>query len=545
MSGLATTASLLLVADLSRQDDRPSSIRFQNINSFTVEHDILGFHVVHESPLSGNRTDEHPLCRDKHTKAIAKGKRAALSVEQLLNGNTPANLHADPSAELPSMCTGDMAFVGGPPCEGHARDLEGITSFQQAEFRFPESSACRRHCGFTSTQYLHFSCPSLKAEERLVSEHGIPTFDHVEIVSGVCLFSAGIVRGSVLEDGCLDVQKLLYPKPTLYEMDYIARSSPAIADVASIIMLRGAAYEAHRQHGFTVPVSISLDVPSFHYYQAIDESLVRGVCTASEALRWLEAVEQRSDQVATVFEKAVRHELGKRGVSGCRIHVSPRTSVVAAAIRQALENGKCPCLDDILQKLNSQKDGVWREFYKLLPPKERPQDFRALGYLFYVFQVVKPALMKSAIQSRRKSTPASISKSSFNGLSQPWACAEEGSRPRRLLISIDDGAERRIYSRAQKMMKKIRNSPESMTYPNLVETYLSRKVFINGNVAGSNLYLDDPTPESPVMSRLYRRDGTDGSLSSILELKPVDVVRHLYGYECAGNLNKWFLEVGL
>ncbi|MCJ1251488.1 hypothetical protein MMC30_008722 [Trapelia coarctata] len=213
--------------------------------------------------------------------------------------------------------------------------------------------------------------------------------------------------------------------------------------------------------------------------------------------------------------------------------------------RQALKDGKCPCLDDILQKLSSQKDGVWRELYKLLPPKEKPQDFRALGYLFYVFQVVKPALMKSAIQSRRKSTPVNITRSTFNGLSQPWSCAEEGSRPRRFLISVDDGAERRIYSSAQKLLKKLRNSPDSKTYPNLVEMYLSRKVFINRNSAGSNLYLDDPTPESPATVRPYTRNDTNGGLPPLPKLEPVDVVRHLYGSECASNLKRWFHEVGL
>ena len=45
-------------------------------------------------------------------------------------------------------------------------------------------------------------------------------------------------------------------------MEYIARSSSAIADVASFTVSRGRASEVRRQHGFGLPDCITLDVPS-------------------------------------------------------------------------------------------------------------------------------------------------------------------------------------------------------------------------------------------------------------------------------------------
>jgi hypothetical protein len=184
-------------------------------------------------------------------------------------------------------------------------------------------------------------------------------------------------------------------------------------------------------------------------------------------------------------------------------------------------------------------------------PKDRLQNFRALGYLFYIFQVVRPAL---AINPRHCS-PDNSSGSDLSGPSQPSSCFGDDVKTRRLLISIDDGSERRIYSRAQKLFKKIRASPDMLTSPTLVEIYLCQRVFINSNNSGSNLYLDDPTTSehSTILHSAGGGGGDDAnadshpspSPSSAAELKPIDVVRILYGPECAENLQMWLTEVGL
>ena len=551
--------SHMRIADLSNQDGQQSFIRFRTINSSSVERaerdiGILGFYIMSDGALLPTATDDHSTCDDKYHKAFSKGKRASIRVMQLLNGwpqrmLRPSQTTEFSNAEMNAISACDIALVGGPPCKGHARDMEGISSFQKIDFQFSNTSSTPENGVLSSSQYLHFSCPSLKANESPHTEHEGLAFDSVEIVSGMCLFSAEILSRSVLKDGRIDVQKLLYPKPTLYEMEFVARSSSTIADTASTIVSRGKAFHRQRHHGSGVPVRITLDVPSFHYYQAIDEQIDRGLCTATEALRWMEAIELRYDQIAAVFEKSVRHELHQRGQASsynCEIRVTPRASLVAASIRQALQDGERPSLASILQRLNGQKDRIWQDFYQLLPPKDRPETFRALGYLFYVFQVVKPALVIDKARLRRWSSPDIFPEAAPRASTQIPPFSQAKVRPRRLIISIDDGAERRIYSRAQKLLKKIRNSPDSPTYPTLVEMYMCRRVFINSNESGSNLYLGDPSFESPTLFPSFNNDyDLDSGLCPLPGLEPVNVVRHLYGSQRGTNLQRWFKEVGL
>jgi hypothetical protein len=84
------------------------------------------------------------------------------------------------------------------------------------------------------------------------------------------------------------------------------------------------------------------------------------------------------------------------------------------------------------------------------------------------------------------------------------------SNSRRLIINIDDSAERRIYSWSQEMLKKIRQSHCNMSNPTLVEVYLCRRVFVNGNKTRNRLYHQDPMPIAPMLSRLLEHGGDGG-----------------------------------
>lgn len=548
----------ILVADLSNQSSRSPVIHFKNINLCTVEYtdrspNVLGFLAASHDPLLSDPIDTLSTCADKYRNAFRKAEKSAKRVAQLLNGKSQTSFRSgdvarDPCTEMPFVRVCDTALVVAPPCEGHARHLGDVFSFQRMEFQFSNVSP-RREDDFASTQLLHFSCPSLKVEESLFTERRIPAYDHVDIVSGVCLFSAKLLASSVLEDGRIDAQKLLYGKPTLYEIEYIARSSSAIADVASTIISRGKTFGERRQPEFSMPVRICLDIPNFQYYESIYEKLEGGLCSLNEALQWIEAVDLRHDQVAAVYKTSVHHELQQRGVvlrSDCEVQITPTTNLVGSSIRQALQVGKKPSLDSILRTLSSQGDRTWRDFYDLIPMKDRPQDLRALGHLFYVFHVVRPALSNTEIQSRRGSSEESTSGSDFGATSSPSSCSEKIRRPRCLLISVDDGEERRIYSRAQKLLKKIRQEPASLTYPTLVEAYMSRRIYINSKEAGFDLHRSDPSPELPTMLRSHPYESdAEGGLHSLPRLEPIDIVRHLYGSDCASNLQRWFSQVEL
>jgi hypothetical protein len=236
----------------------------------------------------------------------------------------------------------------------------------------------------------------------------------------------------------------------------------------------------------------------------------------------MQAVEQRSDQISEVFQGYLHVELLKRNVNpfSITIEVSRRGHFVANFIRQALKQSEMPSLEVLLASLGTE-DKVWNDFYNILSPKERPQDFRDLGYLFYVYEIIRPSLVDNMRTGAGK--------------------AKNG----RLILGIDDGTERRIYSRSQKLLKKVRNLPSVERPSALMEVYMSRRVFINSNKAGSNLYLDDPTPANPVMAMCKRDDTPPSSPVSVAEFGPFDLTRTLYGEETTMGLRALFADVGL
>jgi hypothetical protein len=230
--------SPILFANLRKQVDQPSSINFLDIQSKASEfdnqendHSILGFFRISDkldspSPIANSSFDE------KHRKASLKGTKLAVKVCQLLNGNVLKALPREEDGHVhnrpPFVCCGETAVVGGPPFEGRARDIEGISWYQELRFNFPNTFTDLTHCDFTSTQTLHFSCPNLKVEDSALKQLEQPLYDCVEILSGMCLFNAHVLESVLSASGGVDVWRLGSQKATLYEMEYIARASSAV-----------------------------------------------------------------------------------------------------------------------------------------------------------------------------------------------------------------------------------------------------------------------------------------------------------------------------
>ncbi len=516
--------SRIAVANILKQEGHRPSIKVENVPLRSVRQEKgpnsdIGFYMTSSDCILA---DNGKVCH-KRFRAMSKSRQAATMLAQLLNDQ--AAIKDYEKAEIigqeqnqPFTRVGDTVFVLDETFStSQAIDTHSWNLFISTEFHFP--SAFSNH-GLTSTQHLQISCPNLKFGETLFMENGTPCFDQIDIVSGVCIFNGGILIKSISspQRGKLDAEYLRHAKPTFHEMDYIARSSSAIADVATMAISR------NREQRSGSRVSISLDIPSWHYYGLPVANFAQGLCTATEALDWMDSVDQRHDQIGRVFMESVQHEVGKRGIhdhSGYQIQTSSRTNSVAFSIRKALRNGEVPSMVNVLQSLNDEEDGNWRDFYSCIPLKEMPQDIEALGHLYYVFEVAKPALHKIRDQ-------------------QPSTIKEEEkmkSRNRRLIINIDDPAERRIYSRAQEVLRKLRASSNKAD-STLVEVYICRRVVVNGNQTRARLYHHDPMPEAPVHF-------TGRETDPVQPIMPLDVVRQLYGSYCAQNLQRWFAAVGL
>ena len=86
-----------------------------------------------------------------------------------------------------------------------------------------------------------------------------------------------------------------------------------------------------------------------------------GYCTAAEALAWLDAVEQRRQQVATVYERALQYGLRARGSPAVPILHSADTSesrLVMDSIRGALRAGEIPQMATVLESLEAHGGGM-------------------------------------------------------------------------------------------------------------------------------------------------------------------------------------------
>ena len=100
--------------------------------------------------------------------------------------------------------------------------------------------------------------------------------------------------------------------------------------------------------------------------------------------------------MANVFNKAVDYELGLRGVDPTspelKHSLSTGSDAAAGAIRKSLRFGRVFGLEDLVNVLQSQSDGLWHEFLRLLQSHELPNFFDDFCKLSHVFEVVKPVL---------------------------------------------------------------------------------------------------------------------------------------------------------
>lgn len=536
-----------LIADICAQDGAPATISFHDLELATQGPSpaIVGYHhLPAETDIRG--------VDSRHTKAFVKGHKAAVQVADLFNNNNN-KIHKgtkDP-APIPMRVMSSGLVKGSSADEEQGQNLhEAILWFEKTQFQFQAlmTTGC-----WTSTHYLHFSNPP--------SPQTVSGLHDITLISGVCLFSKRLISASIPKEGHgVHVQALEVPNPTLYEVETIARVAPVIVDMIAALDDHGTEHSNGDDSlsrdsdgdgdgdGSSRKLSLCLTVPRFHYYQTIDARLRDGLCTFSQAIQWMDAVDKRHHQIIRVFHQYILHELSRRprqlADSIQQIVSSPSVSLVFEIIRDSLQNERLPCLDHVLQMLTIH-DSIWTGFYALIPEKDRPRDFQDLGYLFYVYQVVRPALINPNPQSR--------SQSQYNPL----------------IIGVGDIHERRIYIRAQKLLKRIRSRPENPTRPHLLETYTCNRVFINQNRDREHgkgaLYYQDPSPGEMVLKdkgvvsvkerSLCRSKPANGHghVHGCYEngdgdytiLDTFDVISVLYGYHAATVLKGLCVDVGL
>lgn len=454
----------------------------------------------------------------KQIKSLNKGHKASVKATDLFNCYGQKGM-------VSIQATNGGLLSGPPPDTEHGQNQsihDAVLWFEKTRFHHKETS-------LTSTHYLHFSAPNTLSQSASASS--------INLISGVCLFSGKVLASSIPDkEYGLNASALERAEPTIYELENIARVAPAIADVVASFNTN----HGHPRH----ELNTCLDIPSFHYYHTVDERLRDGLCTFPEALRWMDAVEKRHFRISRVFRRYIQHELARRSwhwkKSEYRIELSSSGSpgFMCDILRQSLRGCILPSPDHVLRRI-SEHDPIWDTFFRLISEKERPRDFQSLGYLFHVYYVVRPVLLDATTRGHNSTNP---------------------SNP--LVISIDDIHERRIYHRAQQLLKKIRTMPDHSVTPNLLEIYSCRRIFTDSNQSRTNLFYRDLSPEQlpvhpcrcgSVLATLRNVNGRGGQNGDVMlkngtgkgKISPFGVVGMLYGSEGGAALREICMKEGL
>lgn len=362
------------------------------------------------------------------------------------------------------------------------------------------------------TQFFNLRSSNLKAKDKLTE------FSSVNILSGICLFSQehlGYLHGESAptpdssETTPIEPSDDLVPlpvdqRPTLYEIESLVRLPNAIADIVSILPA-------------TIDTTITLDVPRVQYYAFLLDLYAGGRCSREHIKSWLEVIDRRHNQIAKVFERAVQDALRRRGVSrgNVRIELSTGLEEVIPYIRGTIEQGNSPSVENLLREL-LKLDPLFREYYEHLPQLQHPpQNLVDLCFTSYTYQVLRPVFQRV---HENKSSEIDAPK------------AHRGNR--QLLINIDNAAEWRIYSQAEKMLKGYQKRYSSIINPLLLGIFPSELIFTAENTGRTSLYLRNVGQ--------YICDESERRIVS-----PSDIVKKVYGAGVTRRVVNWMEEEGM
>ncbi|KAF7594717.1 hypothetical protein BBP40_008610 [Aspergillus hancockii] len=481
---------------IQRGDTIPAAVSFHDIGPDLQEQ---------TSPFQEAQSyqfHDHASLTNKPNKPVAKARRSLQKLIDLFNASkhthNPFRL-LKPETIYPSI--GNRAFVSCPrtPEEGKSSDMTEV--FSELRLQFDD--------GTTSHQYYNCRTSGIKASWFDSRPDGKP-ISSIHINSGLCLYSKAVLgfghdhHGKNFSPGGIPPLPAT-TKPTLYEMEIIARLASAIADWATIIRGAEDPDQSHR-----CPVSVNLDVPDLQYYWPACELLERNAVDVPYVEAWMALIDQRREQLGQVFLDTIRQLLAQRPVSlgsaDCQIKLNLISGTESAieALKDCIRKHKVPTVEDILSVLrDNSPDGVlWREFLANLNPKHYPTRILDVIRLAYVFKAVKPGLAQKV---KDHDGPGST-----------------------VIIQIDDVIEWRVFEQARTFLK---------TYQNqicVLGVFPLPRILMTGE-GRACLHVNDPGP------RLYHPSGNpdDGTISSW------EVMSQCYGSRISGTLERIFREQGL
>lgn len=464
---------------------------------------VKNFHYIPDPSKNFLPDDYYIKCR----KPVLKAHRSLEKALAFLSGNSDTN------EKTAKILVGKSAIVefleaGG---KGETKVVHGgrtTTVFCETKHIRIRSPISHPHSASHDTQFLSLQSSGLKVEDK------IEGFSSVNILSGICLFSQehlGCLRGesTLLSDSEIALMDVLLPcsqRPTLYEIESLVRLPIAIANIVSTLPT-------------TLDVIITLDVPRTQYYAFPLDLYARGLCSREYVNSWLDIIDRRHDQVAEVFEKAVRDALERRDVNrkNLKIEISAGLEKIVPYIREAIGQGNVQGLsvENLLQEL-LEIDPLFREYYEHLPPSRRPpQNLVDLCYSSYTFQALRPIF-----QRVRESQSSDVHKN--NPLK------------RQLLINIDNIAELRIYTQAREILKEYQKKYSSLIRPLILGIFPRELVFTAKNTGRTNIHANN------IGQYIYDESG--GGINIV---SPGDIVAKVYGVGVTQRVVNFMTQAGM
>ena len=222
----STDCDLLANLHIQAEAEAAPRISFHGLEHCMEEvSPIVGYHCYDglPSPSLESKKDVD----GKHIKAMIKGHKVVVQVADCFNHGGTGE-----SASLVQMDTGGCGLIGGLPHSDEEKEQRSAgggglhdatlwfenTCFHHHHHRSPKTG---EGDGRTSTHCLHFSAPN---QLRNVDNNSIT------LITGLCLFSGGIMTSSTEQGIGINSNNLESAKPTLYEVDAIARTAPVVVD---------------------------------------------------------------------------------------------------------------------------------------------------------------------------------------------------------------------------------------------------------------------------------------------------------------------------
>lgn len=474
------------LAVVTVNDDKNSSVSYQLLNADIPRHiaNVAGFHYIPDYPVTDNR---YIAC----SKPIINSHKALEKVVAFLGGNK--------NGRTSKVAVGESVIVeylenGGK----ETQDVAEVMVYHETKWSHPLHAS-------DETQFITLRSSSLKSNVK------IEDISSVNISSGICLFSQEHL-------GCLCGESAALPNsefalletpppsinwPTMYEIESLVRLSNTIANVVSTLPA-------------SLDVTITLDIPRVQYYAFQLDLYARGLCSRESVNSWLETIDKRHDQLASVFQTITRDALHRRGVDrdNVKIELSSGLELLVPYIRKAIDHGNSRALsvENLLQQLLAN-DPLFREHYNKF--QSSTKILVDLCFASYTFQLLRPVFQRD-YESRMPDVP-------------------KDSVKRQLLINIDNTTESRIYSQAEKILKEYQKKKHhSGLSPLLIGMFPRELVFTALNTGRTSLYVGN------IGHSLY--DGPEGTTNTV---NPSDVVAEVYGAEVTRSVVGRMMQEGM